>query len=83
MYNQGPQPSTADFELSWPLTAVPADLLIVYKNEIIKSSCVSLAMTCTYLSYYELLSLSCKSRGCRDRMVVGFTNICAISAYHH
>jgi len=24
-----------------------------------------------------------KHRGCRDRMVVGFTITCAISAYHH
>jgi len=33
---------------------------------------------------YDIL-VPCLTRSCRgrDRMVVGFTNTCAISAYHH
>jgi len=35
----------------------------------------------TYVVYIMLLQ--CSFRGRRDCMVVGFTTICAISAYHH
>jgi hypothetical protein len=33
--------------------------------------------------YYMYNYYYTKHRGCRDRMVVGFTTIYAISAYHH
>ena len=32
---------------------------------------------------FIVLLLLSKGRRCRDRMEVGFTTICAISAYHH
>jgi len=35
--------------------------------------------------YVRKVSLGCQSMccRCRDRMVVGFSSTCAISAYHH
>ena len=36
---------------------------------------------CKY--YYSIKNTYSQGRGGRDRMVVGFTTNCAISAYHH
>jgi len=36
-----------------------------------------------YISKFLLTCLSRKGRRCHDRMVVGFTTTCAISAYHN
>ena len=61
---------------------------IFHQKEMIKSSCVALfswQRHTTHLSNYELLSLTYQIGSYRggDRMVVGYTTTCAISAYHH
>jgi hypothetical protein len=46
------------------------------------NQCLLLVLSVTFDRYEVSLKYIC-GQGCHDRMAVGFTTTCAISAYHH
>ena len=56
---------------------------LIALSDFSKVSNVYLHLIGLIVKLFIFILLLIKGRRCRDRMEVGFTTICAISAYHH